>query len=41
LICSTGHRSSLGASILKMNGFQYVYNVAGGMTGYEAAGYKF
>lgn len=39
LICSTGHRSSLGASILKMHGFKDVYNVAGGMTGYSAAGF--
>ncbi len=39
LICSTGHRSSLGTSILKQNGFKDVYNVAGGMTGYSAAGY--
>ena len=39
LICSTGHRSSLGASILKQNGFREVYNTAGGMTGYHAAGY--
>jgi len=38
LICSTGHRSSLGASILLQNGFEKVYNVAGGMTGYLAAG---
>jgi hydroxyacylglutathione hydrolase len=38
LICSTGHRSSLGASILLQNGFEDVYNVAGGMTGYLAAG---
>ena len=39
LICSTGHRSSLGASILKQRGFKEVYNVAGGMTGYSKAGY--
>jgi len=39
LVCSTGHRSSLGASILKRQGFKDVYNVAGGMTGYSAAGY--
>jgi hydroxyacylglutathione hydrolase len=40
LICSTGHRSSLGASILKQRRFENVYNVAGGMTGYSAAGYS-
>jgi rhodanese-related sulfurtransferase len=39
LICSTGHRSSLGASLLKQRGFSDVYNVAGGMTGYGAAGF--
>lgn len=40
LICSTGHRSSLGTSILKQHGFSNLYNVAGGMTGYSAAGYS-
>jgi glyoxylase-like metal-dependent hydrolase (beta-lactamase superfamily II)/rhodanese-related sulfurtransferase len=39
VICNTGHRSSLGASILKQKGFKEVYNLAGGMTGYNAAGY--
>jgi len=39
LICSSGNRSSLGASILKQHGFKDVINVAGGMTGYSAAGY--
>ncbi len=39
LVCSTGHRSSLGASILKRHGFEQVYNVAGGMTGFNAAGF--
>jgi len=39
LICSSGNRSSLGASILKQQGFKDVTNVAGGMTGYSAAGY--
>jgi len=38
VICSTGHRSSLAASILKRRGFGEVINVAGGMTGYSAAG---
>ncbi len=40
LICSSGNRSSLGCSILKSHGFKHVYNVAGGMTGYSAAGYN-
>jgi len=39
LICSSGNRSSLGVSILKQHGFKDVYNVAGGMSGYSAAGY--
>ncbi|HXK50520.1 MAG TPA: rhodanese-like domain-containing protein [Clostridiales bacterium] len=39
VICSTGHRSSLAASILKSKGFKLVYNVAGGITGYGNAGY--
>lgn len=39
LVCSSGNRSSLGASILKQHGFKDIYNVAGGMTGYSAAGY--
>ncbi len=38
LICSTGIRSSLGASLLKQRGFGDIFNVAGGMTGYNAAG---
>jgi rhodanese-related sulfurtransferase len=38
VICNTGHRSSLGASILKQHGFEDVSNVAGGMTGYNASG---
>lgn len=37
-ICSTGHRSSMAASILKQHGFERVINAAGGMTGYAAAG---
>ncbi|MBN1972358.1 MAG: MBL fold metallo-hydrolase [Sedimentisphaerales bacterium] len=40
LLCSTGHRSSLGASILQQKGFRELYNVAGGMTGYSAAGFS-
>jgi hydroxyacylglutathione hydrolase len=39
LVCSSGNRSSLGVSILKQHGFKEVINVAGGMTGYSAAGY--
>ncbi len=39
LICSSGNRSGLAASLLRQQGFREVYNVAGGMTGYSAAGY--
>lgn len=39
VMCSSGNRSSLAASILKQHGFREVHNVAGGMTGYSTAGY--
>jgi hydroxyacylglutathione hydrolase len=39
IICGTGMRSSLAASILQRNGFRDVKNVAGGMSGYAAAGF--
>lgn len=39
VICSTGHRSSMAASLLKQRGFTDVINAAGGMTGYTAAGF--
>lgn len=39
LVCSSGNRSTLGASILKQHGFVDVHNVAGGMSGYSAAGH--
>ncbi len=38
VICNTGHRSSIATSLLKRYGFKEVSNVAGGMTGYNAAG---
>jgi rhodanese-related sulfurtransferase len=37
IMCNTGHRSSLAASLLMQRGFKEVYNLAGGMTGYTAA----
>lgn len=40
LVCSSGNRSSLGTSILAQRGFDKLYNTAGGMTGYSAAGYS-
>jgi hydroxyacylglutathione hydrolase len=39
VICSVGQRSSVGASILKKEGFQEVYNVLGGMTAWTNLGY--
>ncbi len=39
LACSSGNRSSLGTSILKQKGFKNIINLAGGMTGYSAAGH--
>jgi hydroxyacylglutathione hydrolase len=38
VICNTGHRSSMGTSLLKQHGLKHVLNVAGGMTAYSAAG---
>jgi glyoxylase-like metal-dependent hydrolase (beta-lactamase superfamily II)/rhodanese-related sulfurtransferase len=38
VICSTGNRSGMAASMLQGYGFGEVYNVASGMTGYAAAG---
>jgi rhodanese-related sulfurtransferase len=39
VVCSTGNRSSLGASMLLQHGVRIVKNVAGGITGYSAAGF--
>jgi hydroxyacylglutathione hydrolase len=39
IMCSSGMRSSLAASILERNGFENAYNLAGGYTGYAAAGF--
>ncbi len=37
--CASGHRSSLAASLLLQRGFQNVWNLSGGMTGFAAAGF--
>jgi len=37
VVCSTGHRSTLAASILLSRGFAKLFNVAGGMKGLSAA----
>jgi len=39
VICGSGYRSSIAASLLKRSGFAAVYNVAGGMTAWKKAGY--
>jgi len=39
VIRSSGMRSSLAASILESRGFKDVKNVAGGISGYVAAGF--
>jgi hydroxyacylglutathione hydrolase len=39
VICSVGNRASIGASILKKEGFAEVYNVLGGMTAWTNLGY--
>lgn len=36
VVCNSGGRSSMGISILKQNGFENLYNLAGGMKGYIA-----
>lgn len=37
VICGSGHRASIAASLLKRHGYQDVANVAGGMTAWKAA----
>jgi hydroxyacylglutathione hydrolase len=39
VICNVGHRASLGASILRREGHQEVYNVLGSMTAWKNAGH--
>jgi hydroxyacylglutathione hydrolase len=39
VLCRTGHRASLGASILLRAGYREVYNVLGSMMAWRAAGY--
>ncbi|WP_462321902.1 MBL fold metallo-hydrolase [Halochromatium sp.] len=39
-ICGSGYRSSVAASVLKARGHREVYNVLGGMTGWEAEGFQ-
>jgi hydroxyacylglutathione hydrolase len=40
VICGSGYRSSVSASLLKRRGHERVYNVLGGMTGWKSAGFE-
>ena len=40
IICNTGNRSSLGASMLYREGYKHVHNVLGGMNAWKRAGYS-
>jgi hydroxyacylglutathione hydrolase len=40
VICGSGYRSSVSASLLKRQGHDRVYNVLGGMTGWKSAGFE-
>ena len=41
LVCPGGNRATMGISLLMQRGFEHVMNVAGGMTGYAAAGFPY
>jgi 3-mercaptopyruvate sulfurtransferase SseA len=38
VLCGSGYRSSIGASLLQQRGFREVWNVLGGMTAWREAG---
>lgn len=38
VVCGTGYRSTVAASVLEARGYRAVFNVPGGMTAWEAAG---
>jgi hydroxyacylglutathione hydrolase len=40
VVCNTGNHASLVASILRREGYREVYNLLGGMTAWQDAGYK-
>ena len=40
VICGSGYRSSVSASLLKRHGYRRVHNVLGGMSGWKNAGYE-
>ena len=39
VLCDTGYKASIGASVLKMNGYKNVTNIMGSMTAWKKAGY--
>jgi hydroxyacylglutathione hydrolase len=40
VICGSGYRSSVAASLLQREGHEEVFNVLGGMTGWQSAGFE-
>jgi len=40
IVCNTGNHASLAASILRREGYREVYNLLGGMTAWQNAGYN-
>ncbi len=40
VICQTGRRSQKGAEILEKNGFKELYNIEGGTSAWESAGFS-
>ena len=40
VICQSGYRSSLGTSVLENAGFEQIFNVAGGTSAWQAAGFE-
>ncbi len=41
VVCPGGNRATMGISLLMQRGFEHLMNVAGGMTGYIAAGFSY
>lgn len=40
VICGSGYRSSVSASLLQRHGYRHIFNVLGGMAGWNNAGYE-
>jgi hydroxyacylglutathione hydrolase len=41
VVCPGGNRATMGISLLMQHGFEHVMNLAGGLTGYAAAGFPY